>query len=71
MSQKQLDMAASDRKTNAGIILELQAEKKALYDQIEKQQQLHATREERHQAELAKIESRSFIQRLKAVFMAN
>ena len=48
--QKQLDMAASDRKTNAGIILELQAEKKALYDQIEKQQQLHATREEHHEA---------------------
>ena len=52
-------------------VLELQAEKKALYDQIEKQQQLHATREERHESELAKIESRSFIQRLKAVFLAN
>ena len=59
--QKQLDMAASDRKTNAGIILELQAEKKALYDQIEKQQQLQALAESRHQAEhqqLAEMRSR-------------
>ena len=69
--QKQLDMAATDRKTNAGIILELQAEKKALYDQIERQQQLHAMSEQRHESELTKIEGRSFLQRLKAVLVAN
>ena len=40
--QKQLDMAANDRKGNQGIILELQAEKKALYDQVERQQYLLA-----------------------------
>ena len=38
--QNQLDLAANDRKASAGIILELQAEKKALYDQIERQQTL-------------------------------
>jgi len=38
---------------------------------LDQSQQLHAISEKRHQAELAKIESRSFIQRLKAVFMAN
>ena len=38
--QNQLDLAANDRKASAGIILELQAEKKALYDQIERQQAL-------------------------------
>jgi len=69
--QKQLDMAANDRKTNAGIILELQAEKKALYDQIERQQQLHALSEKRHESELAKIAGRSFLQRLKALLVAN
>ena len=52
-------------------VLELQAEKKALYDQIEKQQQLHATREERHESELTKVRGRSFLQRLKAALTAN
>ena len=69
--QKQLDMAASDRKTHAGIILELQAEKKALYDQIERQQQLHAMSEKRHEGEMDEIKGRSFLQRLKAVLVAN
>ena len=57
--------------TNAGIILELQAEKKALYDQIERQQQLHAMSEQRHESELTMIKGRSLLQRLKAVLVTN
>ena len=38
---------------------------------LDQSQQLHAMSEKRHEAELAKIERRGFLQRLKAVFITN
>ena len=38
---------------------------------LDQSQQLHAMSEKRHEAELAKIEGRGFLQRLRAVFMAD
>ena len=57
--QNQLDLAANDRKASAGIILELQAEKKALYDQIERQQALLIDENKK---------PRTLLMRLKSVF---
>ena len=42
-----------------------------LQSTLDQSQQLHAMSEKRHESELAKIEGRSFLQRLKAVLVAN
>ena len=49
-------------------IANLQKSTEGLQQSLDQAQQLHAMSEQRHQAELAKIESRGFLQRLKAVF---
>ena len=49
-------------------IKKLQQTAEGLQQSLDQAQQLHAMSEQRHQAELAKIEGRGFIQRLKAVF---
>ena len=49
-------------------IANLQKSTEGLQQSLDQAQQLHAMSEQRHQAELAKIESRGFIQRLKAIF---
>ena len=44
---------------------------KNLQSAMDQAQQLHALSQKHHESELAKIEGRGFLQRLKAVFMAN
>jgi len=44
---------------------------KNLQSAMDQAQQLHALSQKHHESELAKIERRSFIQRLKAVFITN
>jgi transposase len=44
---------------------------KNLQSAMDQAQQLHALSQKHHESELAKIEGRGFLQRLKAVFMTN
>jgi len=44
---------------------------KNLQSAMDQAQQLHALSQKHHEAELAKIEGRGFLQRLKAVFITN
>jgi len=49
-------------------IKKLQQAAEGLQQALDQSQQLHAMSEKRHESELAKIEGRGFLQRLKAVF---
>mgnify|MGYP001295317786 CR=1 FL=1 len=63
IAEKDKQIATKDEQ-----IANLQKSTEGLQQSLDQAQQLHAMSEQRHQAELAKIENRGFIQRLRAVF---
>ena len=60
----------AQRQTHERMVIELQTEKKALYDQIQQQANLLSEYQAGHQ-QVAEMHSRSLFQRLKAVLVAN
>ncbi|MDP7000193.1 MAG: hypothetical protein QF569_29455, partial [Candidatus Poribacteria bacterium] len=60
----------AQRQTHERMVMELQTEKKALYDQIQQQANLLSEYQAGHQ-QVAEMHSRSLFQRLKAVLVAN